>query len=129
MLQSFRAGICSNPSSNEPSNASDEFNKASNEFSNASRKFNNACIEFSQMQGLTSPRNIPVHREVGPGRQEHQVPQLLLGAQDMEHIPLGTVHKQVHKGIAALLIQPYLVGQHYAAVLVGGVGAWRDVQG
>lgn len=121
-LQRFRAGTCSAASNRESSDAS-------NEFSVASDDFNNASNEFNQMQGPTSPRNRPVHRQVGPGRKEHQVPQLLLGAQDMEHIPLGTVHQQVHKGIAALLIQPYLEGQHYAAVLVGGVGPPGDVQG
>ena len=80
-------------------------------------------------RGYKKTTNIPVNRQVGPGRKEHQVAQLLLSAQHMEHIPLGTVHEQVHKGIAALLIRPYLVGQDNAAVLVGGVGAWRDVKG
>ena len=71
----------------------------------------------------------PVNRQVGPCRKEHQVAQLLLSAQHMEDIPLGTVHQQGHKGIAALLIQPYLVGQYNAAVLVGRVGPGGDVEG
>ena len=78
-----------------------------------------------------SPRKvpIPVYRKIGPGRQEHQVPQLLLRPQHMEDVPLSTVHQQIHQSIAALLIQAHLVGQHYAAVVVGGVGPGLAVQG
>jgi hypothetical protein len=80
------------------------------------------------------------HGQRGPGRHVHQVPQLLLGAQLVEGVPLRQLRRQLPQGIAPQVVGPHLQAKSsvwwWRTAIVGWVlyvavvllGCWRAMQ-